>query len=102
MPTPRGRHEADSLESRTTAMLWILIGYMFLFIHRPFEVWPVLGDYHVERIYAIFATVAVLFHPGKRWIPNKLQLAYAVFAAAVFVCWVASPWADQGQRVVED
>ncbi|MFL5242850.1 MAG: O-antigen ligase family protein [Gemmataceae bacterium] len=83
-------------------MLWILIGYMFLFIHRPFEVWPVLGDYHVERIYAIFAMVAVLFHPDKRWIANKLQLAYAVFAAAVFVCWVASPWADQGQRVVED
>jgi hypothetical protein len=83
-------------------MLWILIGYMFLFIHRPFEVWPILGDYHVERIYALVAMVAVLFHPDKRWIPNKLQLAYALFAAAVFSCWVASPWADQGQRVVED
>jgi hypothetical protein len=83
-------------------MLWILIGYMFLFIHRPFEVWPILGDYHVERIYALVAMVAVLFHPDKRWIPNKLQLAYAFFAAVVFCCWVASPWADQGQRVVED
>ena len=27
-------------------MVWLLLGYMFLFIHRPFEVWPVLGTFH--------------------------------------------------------
>src|SRR5436190_843651 len=34
-------------------VLWILIGYMFLFIHRPFEVWPSLGEMHLERVYAV-------------------------------------------------
>ncbi len=24
-------------------MIWLLGGYMWLFIHRPFEVWPWLG-----------------------------------------------------------
>ena len=34
-------------------MRWLLIGYMFLFIDRPFEVWPWLGDLHVERVYML-------------------------------------------------
>ena len=25
-------------------MHWLLIGYIFLFIDRPFEIWPILGD----------------------------------------------------------
>ena len=28
-------------------MRWLLIGYMFLFIDRPFEVWKWLGDLHM-------------------------------------------------------
>ena len=39
-------------------MHWLLVGYMFLFIDRPFEVWPWLGDLHVERVYMLF-TLAV-------------------------------------------
>ena len=35
------------------AMRWLLIGYMFLFIDRPFEVWPWLGDLHIERLYML-------------------------------------------------
>ncbi|HMC64907.1 MAG TPA: O-antigen ligase family protein [Gemmataceae bacterium] len=81
---------------------WILIGYMFLFIHRPFEVWPVLADLHVERIYMIGALLAVAVCPGKRWLSNWQHLAYLVFAAAVLLCWLSSPWASQGQQVVED
>ena len=34
-------------------MHWLLIGYMFLFIHRPFELWPALGELHVERVYIL-------------------------------------------------
>jgi O-antigen ligase len=83
-------------------MLWILIGYMFLFIHRPFEIWPMLGDLHVERLYALGAMLAVLIYPDKRWIPNKMHVVYAIFATVVLFCWIASPWADKGQQVVED
>jgi hypothetical protein len=75
---------------------------MFLFIHRPFEIWPLLGDLHVERIYALGAMLAVLVYSDKRWIPNKQHLAYAIFAAVVLFCWIISPWAEKGQLVVED
>lgn len=83
-------------------MHWLLIGYMFLFIHRPFEVWPALGDMHVERVYIGIVFLYWLMYPGKRWIANTQHAAYIAFAAAVAVCWLMSPWADQGQVVVEN
>ena len=39
-------------------------------------------------------------HPG--WLPNLQHAAYALFASAVFAAWLASPWAENGQPVVED
>jgi len=83
-------------------MQWLLIGYMFLFIDRPFEVWPWLGDLHVERIYMLFTLAVWAVYPNKRWLPNPQHAAYAAFALAVACCWIASPWADKGQNVVED
>jgi hypothetical protein len=83
-------------------MLFILIGYMYLFIHRPFEIWPALGDLHLERIYMCGALLAVLFYSRKKWVPNSQHLAYFAFAAAVLVCWLGSPWADQGEETVEN
>jgi O-antigen ligase len=83
-------------------MRWLLIGYMFLFIDRPFEVWPWLGDLHVERVYMLFTLAVWAVYPNKRWLPNPQHAAYAAFATAVLVCWGVSPWADKGQPVVED
>lgn len=83
-------------------MHWLLIGYMFLFIHRPFEHWPILGDLHVERVYMLGLILAWAIWPGKRWIPNLQHFAYFAFAAAVLCCWTMSPWADDGQVVVEN
>lgn len=83
-------------------MHWLLIGYMFLFIDRPFEVWPILGDMHVERLYMGLTLVAWAVYPGKRWLSNPQHAAYAGFAAAVLACWVISPWSDHGQPIVED
>ena len=48
-------------------MIWVLIGYMFLFIHRPFEIWPTLGDIHLERIYMVGALLFAAAWPAKRW-----------------------------------
>jgi len=83
-------------------MRWLLIGYMFLFIDRPFEVWPWLGDLHVERVYMLFTLAAWAVYPNKRWLSNPQHAAYAAFALAVLTCWGLSPWAAQGQHVVED
>src|SRR6476660_2928658 len=49
------------------SMRWLLIGYMFLFIDRPFEVWQWLGDLHVERIYMLFTLAVGVVYPHKRW-----------------------------------
>ena len=64
-------------------MRWLLIGYMFLFIDRPFEVWPWLGDMHIERIYMLLTIIAWTVYPYKRWISNPQHAAYAGFALAV-------------------
>ena len=83
-------------------MHWLLIGYMFLFIHRPFEMWPMLGELHIERVYILGVILYWAVWPGKRWIPNRQHITYFGFASAVVICWAISPWADQGQVVVEN
>ncbi len=83
-------------------MHWLLIGYMFLFIHRPFEVWPMLGDLRIERVYMLATIVAWVVYSGKRWLPNAQHIAYAGFATAVLAAWVMSPWMDRTQPLVED
>jgi hypothetical protein len=83
-------------------MRWLLIGYMFLFIDRPFEVWPWLGDLHVERIYMLFTMAVWAVYPNKRFIPNKQHAAYFAFGTAVLLAWAISPWAAYGQPIVED
>jgi O-antigen ligase len=75
---------------------------MFLFIHRPFEVWPVLGTFHLERIYMLLTLLVVAGLPGKKWLPNKIHWAFGALALAVLVCWLASPWSASGDAPVED
>ncbi|MBM3982307.1 MAG: O-antigen ligase family protein [Planctomycetes bacterium] len=83
-------------------MRWLLIGYMFLFIARPFEVWPWLGDLHVERVYMLCTLAVWVVYPYKRFLPNVQHAAYFAFGCAVLMAWAASPWAAHGQPVVED
>ena len=83
-------------------MHWLLIGYMFLFIHRPFEVWPALGDIHIERVYMCFTLAVWALYPGKRWLSNSLHAGFAAFALAVLACWCLSPWMERSQPYVED
>jgi O-antigen ligase len=75
---------------------------MFLFIDRPFEVWPWLGDMHIERVYMLFTMAVWAVYPDKRWLPNAQHAAYAAFATVVLFAWAMSPWAAYGQNVVED
>lgn len=81
-------------------MIWVLIGYMFLFIHRPFEVWPSLAEIHLERLYMVGALLYAA--TCSRWIPNRQHLAYFGFALVVLVCWFCSPWMEQGEETVEN
>jgi O-antigen ligase len=83
-------------------MHWLLVGYMYLFIHRPFEIWPWLGDLRVERVYMLVTLAFWLVAAPKRVLPNVQHFAYGMFAFAVVACWAMSPWADKTQPVVED
>ncbi|GIW84270.1 MAG: hypothetical protein KatS3mg106_783 [Gemmataceae bacterium] len=83
-------------------MHWLLIGYMFLFIDRPFEVWPWLGEIHLERLYMLFTLGVWVVYPHKRWLGNALQGGVAGLAAAVLLAWLLSPWSERSQPVVED
>jgi O-antigen ligase len=82
-------------------MHWLLIGYMFLFIHRPFEIWPALGDIRLELLYMLVTGIVWLAFPGKRWLPNSLHLGVLGLAIAVLLCWLVSPWNEQTYDTVD-
>jgi hypothetical protein len=65
---------------------------MFLYIHRPFEIWPTLGEMRIELLYMLMTGSLWLVAGKKLWIASGLHWAFVTFAAAVLVCWVASPW----------
>jgi len=78
-------------------MIWLLGGYMWLFIHRPFEVWPWLGDLRIERVYMLFVLAAWMV-TDKSWIPNPLNRAFLAFVGAILLSWQASPFRDSGSE----
>jgi hypothetical protein len=82
----------------------LLIGYMWLFIHRPFEAWPALGEFHIERIYMLVLLMYWLIGARKQFHTSAFYAATGCLTLSVLVCWVASPWADRldAQQQVED
>ena len=66
-------------------MIWLLGGYMWLFVHRPFEVWPWLGELQIERVYMILTVLFWAVQPNKRLVPNRIHAAFAVVGVAALV-----------------
>jgi len=85
-------------------MIWILGGYMWLFVHRPFEVWPSLGALQIERGYMLLMILAWLVYPGKSLRLNRHHFALALFSLALVTAWGLSPYADESgcTEVVEN
>jgi O-antigen ligase len=75
---------------------------MWLFIHRPFEVWPWLGALRTERVYMLIMLVYWLATGPKLNRPNRQYLAILTFTSVVLVSWILSPFRDAGQATVED
>jgi hypothetical protein len=82
-------------------MLWLLIAYMFLFIHRPFEVWPMLGSLRLELLYMLGVGFVWLAAPNKRFSASSLHVAVFCFAGAVVLCSLLSPWSDHCLDVID-
>jgi O-antigen ligase len=74
-------------------MIWLLGGYIWLFIHRPFEVWPMLGTLQIERVYMCMTLLVWMLSPNKSWQFNRTHLAMILFSFAVVFTWVSSPFA---------
>lgn len=64
-------------------IVFLIIGYMFLFIHRPFEVWPWLGDFHVERVYMFVTLIFWAFFVQKTWVTNHVNLGIGFLATSI-------------------
>jgi O-antigen ligase len=75
-------------------MIWLLGGYMWLCIHRPFEYYPMLGDLQLERAYFLMMLAFWVVAPNKGFLANRLHVAVAVFTGVLLVCWLASPFRD--------
>jgi O-Antigen ligase len=83
-------------------MIWFLGGYMWLYVHRPFEYYGFLGELQLERVYMLVMLAFWVVSPAKGLLPNRLHLALALFTVAIVVCWVASPWREQGYDTLEN
>jgi O-antigen ligase len=66
-------------------MIYLVALYMFFFIFRPFEYWPILGEYRIERVYMLFLMTAVFFWPGKKYLPHSINRTVLLFFAAMAV-----------------
>ncbi len=75
---------------------------MWLFIHRPFEIWPIWGTLHLERIYMILTIICWLVLADKSWVKNRLDAAFLLFAIVLATSWLMSPYGGEGMQTVED
>ena len=75
-------------------MRLLLFFYMYLFIHRPFEIWPTLGVFRIELIYMLIVGCFWFFNSKKSFIANPLNFGFGLFVTCVIICWVNSPWTE--------
>lgn len=66
-------------------LFWLVIGYLFLFIFRPYEYKPALGEYHIERIYMIMLLLATFLSQKKRYIPHTISRSVILFFLVMIV-----------------
>jgi O-antigen ligase len=74
-------------------MIYLLIGYMWLFVHRPFEVWPWLAAVHIERGYMLATLAYWAFFVPKTWIPCRSHFGVFLLAVTYCVALIISPYA---------
>lgn len=67
---------------------------MWLFIHRPFEVWPALGTLQIERCYMILMLLIWLFSP-KGLVRNRNHWVTAIFSILLLLTWLVSPYMSE-------
>ena len=63
-------------------MILLLLGYMWLFVHRPFEIWPWLTLFRIELVYFIGCSVFWLLMHQKNVLKNiNIMAIMGIFAS---------------------
>ncbi len=83
-------------------MVWILLGYMWLFLHRPFEVWPILATIRLERLYMIFTILAWFVIAPKTWTSNRNNIGVFLIGTAIFFATLMSPYSGFGDNLATE
>jgi O-antigen ligase len=68
---------------------------MWLFVHRPFEVWPALGALQIERVYMVLLCLVWPLVPNKGWASNRLHYVTAFFSIFLLLSWALSRYAEE-------
>ncbi|MFO0754799.1 MAG: O-antigen ligase family protein [Thermodesulfovibrionales bacterium] len=66
-------------------MLWLVVGYLFLFVFRPFEYWPALAAVRLERVYMLFLMTAVFLWSHRKHKPHPVNTALFAFFSAMLL-----------------
>lgn len=88
--------------TRANRMLWGTIGYLFLFIFRPFEYWEWLGEWRIERVYMICLLVALFSWKGKRYVHHSITNAFLGFFLVICVSIFIAYRPEEAIRTAED
>lgn len=83
-------------------LFWLVIGYLFLFIFRPYEYKPVLGEYHIERIYMIMLLLATFLSQKKRYIPHPITRSVMIFFLVMIVSAIAGIFPSHSYDFLQD
>ena len=80
----------------------LLAGYLFLLIFRPYEYWPWLGSYRIERVYMIIFMILVMFSAKKKWFQSPINVCVAIFVADLLVSGVFALKGDAAWFFIQD
>jgi hypothetical protein len=74
---------------------------MWLYIHRPFEIWPILADLRVERVYMVF-TIACWMFTSKSWTSNRVNAGVLALAVSIFLSTAFSNYTGFATVAIQD
>jgi O-antigen ligase len=78
----------------------MLAGYLFLLIFRPYEYWPILGEFRIERVYMLFFMATVFLSRDKRMLPSPFNGVILLFSVILIVSGLFSmSWFDAWKTI---
>ena len=98
MAQPLTKAVASEKANKLIPWTMVIIGYMFMAIFRPFEVWPELGAIRLELLYALVLIGSFCLVSKNNGIHSKLNGTLIIFFLLSFLSQFYSPypWISKG------